>query len=563
VALDTIQLHVKPSDMPRDDKVTGGWHKHKCSKCGHVWGHDGKETQKVSPTLYALAHKCPKCRTPNNIAVEQTTEHTMATAITEKNERTVEERMKDFKNIEVINAGSQIILPENPTPMDLETGAAWLLAKKAEEESKAGIYEVIEGVPLDAAHAFIQSLRKTFGWIKTKPETFLWIETPPKLLGVVVNPEGATVQVPWGQFEIPGVDGFLKTTSAVIDGQIKLVITGEVKHKNLRAVNQMIQDAREYLKLHSIYKGMAVKVKFTEVDDDAPANPFLNQPKIIKTGEIRPDELVFNEDTENLVRVNLWAIIEHLEAVRRAQIPVKRGILLHGRPGTGKTLAALATAVLSVKNAVTFIELGDPKQLSEAIHFARQNAPAVVFVEDIDRLDRGEDNAFGGRSDYFNEVLNTVDGLTGKNEEVIIVFTTNYVERINPAMLRPGRLDAVIEIDPPNAKSVERLIRMYSRGMLDEKEDLAPVGSILQGEIPAVVREVVERAKLTAIVAGRPKTITATDLRVSAVGMRKHLDLLKETPKKEYGDDIERAAELLVEGLGKIMANGSGKALVQ
>jgi transitional endoplasmic reticulum ATPase len=78
----------------------------------------------------------------------------------------------------------------------------------------------------------------------------------------------------------------------------------------------------------------------------------------------------------------------------------------------------------------------------------------------------------------------------------MVVLTTNHLDVINPAMLRPGRLDAVIEVTAPDQAAVERLIRVYAREMLTEDVDVSHVAQQLAGQIPAVVREVVERSKL-------------------------------------------------------------------
>ncbi len=173
----------------------------------------------------------------------------------------------------------------------------------------------------------------------------------------------------------------------------------------------------------------------------------------------------------------------------KARIPLKRGILLEGPYGCGKTMSANVTSKICIENGWTFILLDDVGALKDALLFAQRYAPAVVFSEDIDRV-------IEQRDDRGNDLLNTIDGILAKDSQVITVLTTNFVEKLDKAMLRPGRLDAVISLRAPDADSVQRLVNIYARGLLADGENLIAVGEALAGNIPATIREVVERSKL-------------------------------------------------------------------
>src|SRR5262249_9702485 len=112
-----------------------------------------------------------------------------------------------------------------------------------------------------------------------------------------------------------------------------------------------------------------------------------------------------------------------------------------------KTLTAYVTAKKSSSNNWTFIYLDRVAGLHEAFRFAKQYAPSVIFAEDIDRAVNGDD-----RTTDIDDVLNTIDGIESKGGEIITILTTNHVDQINRAMLRPGRLDAVISIQAPDAE---------------------------------------------------------------------------------------------------------------
>src|SRR5690606_20126549 len=131
----------------------------------------------------------------------------------------------------------------------------------------------------------------------------------------------------------------------------------------------------------------------------------------------------------------------------------------------------------AVQNGITYLYVPRADELKDAIEFAKlyQNPASVVFCEDIDRVTKGE------RSVAMDDILNIIDGIDTKTANIMVVLTTNHMDNINPAMLRPGRLDAVIPVTPPDAKAVERLIRVYAKGAVRADEDLAHVGATLAG----------------------------------------------------------------------------------
>ncbi len=143
-----------------------------------------------------------------------------------------------------------------------------------------------------------------------------------------------------------------------------------------------------------------------------------------------------------------------------------------------------------------------------------------------------------------DDILNQIDGVDSKSQELIVILTTNYVENIDKAMLRPGRLDAVISVLPPDAKAAQKLVRLYARGLVAEQENLDEVGVELNGQIPAVIREVVEKSKLAALrhlEFDSDLALTSSDLLVAAKGMKRHLELMAPpteaipTPEEAYG----------------------------
>jgi transitional endoplasmic reticulum ATPase len=446
--------------------------------------------------------------------------------------------------------GDQIILPKG---MSYDEGITWLKRKKEEEEQTVNVHEEVDAFVLEGLVAFHKAIAKKYGWVGLEPTPGFFGPQPPTMIGVEVSP-GTTLQVPWGRVTIPNVSGWLGT-GFVPKGENRVIflINGQVKRKNLEDVRELARLTREMVRQDSIYRGKAIQVQFPKPDSDFDVTAC---PKFLDLKGIREEELVFPDKIMEQVQTSLFNVIEHTDLCRKHQIPLKRGILLEGPYGTGKTLTAHVAAKKCEENQWTFIYLKDVDQLAQAVAFAQMYQPAMIFSEDIDQALNGE------RDSDMNQILNIVDGIDSKGTEIVIVLTTNYVERIDPAMLRPGRLDAVIPVRHPDASAAQRLIRLYGRGRIAEGEDLTSVGERLAGKTPAVLREVVERSKLAAVGRlarqGRSENelaITEADLLSASESIMSHLDLLASKKKDE-----RTVVEQLGDSLGKVLVNRLEKA---
>ena len=189
----------------------------------------------------------------------------------------------------------------------------------------------------------------------------------------------------------------------------------------------------------------------------------------------------------------------------------------------------------------TFIYLKDVTRLAQAYAFAEHYQPAVIFAEDIDQILKDE-----RRSSEINDVLNALDGIDSRGMEVVTVLTTNHLEKITKAMLRPGRLDTVVSVKPPDAAAAIRLVRLYAGERLEDNTDLSKAGELLAGEIPALIREVVERSKLAALRRDGDLKLVGEDIEVTARSMKAHMTLLKPV-EPDKRSDREKAAQILAD----------------
>lgn len=414
----------------------------------------------------------------------------------------------------LVRGGDKIIVPEQFHLRQVVT----LLEDQIEYESTSvEIIETIDGSFWDGIYAFGLAMHDVFGWVQAKPQATFFGEIKPTMHSL---PSGVntSVLVAWGKFDVPGIDGHIFTDAAMKDGRVVFVIKAEVKRRNEKQIRALAELTRLYAKTKSLYRGKAVRIKF--VDDKGQMIKF-PEPKFMDVEHLNVDSLILPKSVGDAVATSIFTPIQKSEICRTAGIPLKRGILLSGPYGTGKTLTASVTAKLAQQNGWTYIYVPTVAELESAIRFAHAYQPAVVFCEDIDRGMNGE------RSVSMDNILNIIDGIESKGVELMIILTTNHAENLNQALVRPGRLDDVIDFLAPDGPTVERLIRHYGGDLITADTDLTAAGLALAGRIPAVIREAVERAKLSEIrVSGTTNRLSGEALTEAAVSMNAQLVLL-------------------------------------
>lgn len=448
---------------------------------------------------------------------------------------------KAFSNIEasIEYHGTKIVLPADPRNMTLAEAREWLHRLEVAEEESINVHEVIDAHPWDGCFAFMQAMKETYGWASPTPTGPWWRRNMPTMISIETG-VGETSTIFWGGFRLPGVEGHLTTGTEQKRGQIKFCIEGTVKRKFVEMIHGLAELTRQIVRQRSIYRGHAIKLAL-----ENGAINLMEPPTFMNLKKVKEHELVFSEDLQVEIETNLWTPIEQTEWCREHEVPLKRGVLLEGPFGTGKTLLGSVTAKKCEEHGWTFITVDRVSALESALQFAVNYQPCVVSAEDIDREMTGE------RTVEMDDILNKIDGIISKGSEIMVVLTSNKAHEINQAMLRPGRLDAVLHIGPPDAEAVQRLLRVYGRKLIKPEEDLSGAGTALAGRIPAVIREVIERSKLYAInrAPGKEFTLTDSDIVRSARGMAHHLRLLDGAPSVE-----QTPAEKLAQALGEVVA---------
>lgn len=436
--------------------------------------------------------------------------------------------------------GKKIVLPGDPDEMPIDAAITTLQRIDEANKQTYDVTEHIAGLPWDAAVATFFAMQEIYGvvlpktmmtWFGPRNPSFLTVKTGKRATDVV--------QVPVGQITLPGMANPMHVTPR----HNGLYLHGTVTKKEQARLVEIAIRARELVNTRSIYKGKAIALK---VDEDGDLD-MSQQPDFFDVSHVKETDAIYNRVTEAIIRTSIYAPIKHTDACRKHNIALKRGILLEGRYGCGKSLTARVTAKIAEDNGWTFIVLDRAQGLKAALETAKRYQPCVVFAEDIDR--------FGDRTkEKVNDLINLLDGLVPLGSAVMTILTTNHIEKIDKALLRPGRLDAVISIDAPDADAVARLIRHYAAEALDDSVSLEAVGVSLAGQIPASIAEVVKRAKLAMLTEDRQK-LTEEDLVTAAESATRHLALLADLPpQKSKGDVLADALTDVVNGRVEKMA---------
>ena len=210
--------------------------------------------------------------------------------------------------------------------------------------------------------------------------------------------------------------------------------------------------------------------------------------------------------------------VEELEEIREflaspdkfhkvgARIP--RGVLLYGPPGTGKTLLAKAVAgeakapFFSISGS-EFMELYvgvGASRVRELFERAKKNAPAIIFVDEIDAVGRHRGSGIGGGNDEreqtLNQLLVEMDGFD-ERANIILIAATNRPDILDPALLRPGRFDRQIAVEAPDLKGREAILKVHAHGKpLTEQVDLRQIAKRTPGFTGADLANVLNEAAL-------------------------------------------------------------------
>lgn len=431
----------------------------------------------------------------------------------------------------VVRTGDKIILPENAQIPDVIN----VLQRKHQEETQnVTLRTEFAAPPWDGAMAVEKAIEQELGVVITN-ETKGWFgDNPTQEIEVEVE-YGKTRSVKWGEFALPGM-GEAKAVTGIgqdASGLLTFQCAITCKRRFQDRAKKLLEKMRSIALVESLHKGKAFAIEFLDHDGDRISIP---TPKFFPLDGELP---LFRRELEQAVERNVFTPIRHTQALREMGESLKRGVLFAGPYGVGKTLLAGYVAREVVKHGWTFLYCKNPVELPYALAYAARYQPVVVFVEDVDRVAGIE------RTDQVNNLLNQLDGVDSKNSQIMTILTSNHSEKVNAAMRRPGRIDLVLQVLPPDEETITRMAHAFSRSGLEPGSDLTDFATTLVGLAPAYIKEAVSRARLEALRrTGRGDAlISGEDLAVVAREVKAEKDLFAPKEEKDVKDSLTKIAD--------------------
>ncbi|HIP89316.1 MAG TPA: AAA family ATPase [Thermococcus paralvinellae] len=314
------------------------------------------------------------------------------------------------------------------------------------------------------------------------------------------------------------IDALLEELADKTHGFVGADLAALAREAAMAALRRLIKEGKIDFEAEHIPKEVLEELKVTRKD-------FYEALKMIEPSALREvlleipnvhwDDIGGLEDVKEALREAVEWPLKYPEAFQALGINPPKGILLYGPPGTGKTLLAKAVATESEAN---FIGIRGPEVLSkwvgeseknirEIFRKARQAAPTVVFIDEIDAIAprRGTDvNRVTDR--LINQLLTEMDGIE-ENSGVVVIAATNRPDILDPALLRPGRFDRLILVPAPDERARYEIFKVHTRRMpLAEDVDLKELARRTEGytgaDIAAVCREAAMNAMRRALKEG-------------------------------------------------------------
>jgi hypothetical protein len=366
---------------------------------------------------------------------------------------------------------------------DLHKG---LLQAEEREEQQVEINFSIPGYPLDIIVQVNRAMDEIHGFTHAR-DRISWLGSRPPMRLNIKTGLKTSVEVVYGEMAPPAWESGSLHMSV---DELSLHITGIVKRKFEPEVKKIVELTEHLVKTQSIYKGQAVEWDLSWVESGE-FDPGRCAPEFIDVS--KPINLILSEGIERQLETHLWGVIRKPQNYRDDGTPIKTGISFVGDNGTGKTLCCSKTAQEAMwAGGWTYLFLRrpiTPKTFLTFYKMAQLYSPSIPVLEDCDVLFAKERDA------QMNELLETLDGITAKNSEVISIYTTNFPRKLVKAFRRGGRVNHEIVFTTPDAKAAARFVQYQLGEFLAPDVDFEAVGEKLANLVQSEITNVCDSAK--------------------------------------------------------------------
>jgi hypothetical protein len=326
---------------------------------------------------------------------------------------------------------------------------------------------------------------------------------------VAGGPDGKTVQVVRAGLYLVR-DGDVRTAVLLLPGDSDMGTGGVHMHvvsDRTGAAQETATGIREESIRLNVFRGQVISFGQDMFGERAAVLQFHSRPVIDLADVILPEE------TLAVIQRQAIGVAEHRERLLAARQHLKRGLLLFGPPGVGKTHTVRYLTSQLTDTTIVLLSGESLGLVGTACSVARTLQPAMIVIEDVDLIAE-ERGMHPGRHPLLFELLNEMDGLA-EDADVIFLLTTNRVDVLEPALAsRPGRVDQAVALDLPDAEARRRLFDLYKGSLVVDDSRLDDVIARTEDVTASFLKELLRRSALISAQAsdGPPIEVSADEL---------------------------------------------------
>jgi hypothetical protein len=226
--------------------------------------------------------------------------------------------------------------------------------------------------------------------------------------------------------------------------------------------------------------------------------------KVHKLRSVRREEVILPAKTIQLLERNIGDFVRQRDQLRKLGMPVKKGVLFYGAPGTGKTHTIHYLASQMPDHTTLLITAEQVSLLDHYFQLARFLQPAMIVIEDVDLIARAREEMYGPCDEsLLNKLLNEMDGLR-EDASILFILTTNRPEKLEAALAsRPGRIDQAVEFPLPDETGRRQLAELYACGLPLSDEMVGIIVGKTERASPAFIKELMRRSAQFYLQAGK------------------------------------------------------------